>query len=241
MRIETKRRSFIKALSWRVTATLTTILVAFIITKRIDIALKIGVIEVFLKMLIFYIHERFWIKSNLGIEHKEPIVLWFSGLSGCGKSQISLAIYEKLQQKKIRVEHFNGRRIREIFPEIGYSPENRKEHIKKIGSLIKILENNNTSIVGSFESPFEESRQYLRSYLKNYIEIYIHASLDYCIKNDKRGLYKRALSGELANFVGISIKYETPKNPEIKIDFEHQSIKESTNQIFKYLEKNNYL
>jgi len=97
------------------------------------------------------------------------------------------------------------------------------------------------TVVGSFESPFEESRVYLRSNLKNYVEIYVYAMLDYCIKNDRRGLYRKALSGELANFVGVSIKYEEPKNPNMKIDFEHQTVDDSTNRIINYLEKNNCL
>jgi len=197
MRIETKIRTFVKTVSWRVTATVTTIIVALAITKRIDIAVQIGLIEALLKMLVYFIHERSWAKIPFGLREKKPLVLWFTGLSGCGESQISKAVYEKFQQRRIRVEYFNGRKIREIFPEIGYSPENRREHIRKIGSLIKILENNNTSVIGSFESPFGETRDYLPSNLINYIEIYVHATLDYCIRNDNRGLYEKAMSGEL--------------------------------------------
>lgn len=241
MIIETKIRSFVKTLSWRVTATITTIIVALAITKRIDIAVQIGLIEALLKMLVYFIHERSWAKFTFGIREKKPLVLWFTGLSGCGKSQISQAVYEKFQQRRIRVEYFNGRKIREIFPEIGYSPDNRKEHIRKIGSLIEILENNNTSVIGSFESPFEETRSYLRRHLINYIEIYVHASLDYCIGKDNRGLYRKAMNGELDNFVGVSIEYEEPKNPEILIEAESQSVRESVKQILKYLEKNNFL
>lgn len=241
MIIETKIRSFVKTLSWRVTATITTVIVALVITKRIDIAVQIGLLEALLKMLIYFIHERSWAKITFGIHEKKPLVLWFTGLSGCGKSQISQAVYEKFQQRRIRVEYFNGRNIREIFPEIGYASENRKEHIRKIGSLIEILENNNTSVIGSFESPFEETRNYLRRNLINYIEIYVHATLDYCISNDNRGLYRKAMNGELDNFVGVSIEYEEPKHPEIIIEAENQSVKESAKQVLKYLEKNNYL
>lgn len=241
MIIETKIRSFVKTLSWRVTATMTTVIVALAITKRIDIAIQIGLLEALLKMLVYFIHERSWGKITFGIHEKKPLVLWFTGLSGCGKSQISQAVYEKFQQRRIRVEYFNGRKIREIFPEIGYAPENRKEHIRKIGSLIEILENNNTSVIGSFESPFEETRSYLRRNLINYIEIYVHASRDYCISKDNRGLYMKAMNGELDNFVGVSIEYEEPKNPEIIIEAENQSVRESVKQIFKYLEKNNFL
>ncbi len=216
-------------------------LVAFGITKRVDIAIEIGLIEFFLKILVYYIHERYWTKISLGIHEGQSLVLWFTGLSGCGKSQISQAVYDNLQKRKIGVEYLNGRKIREIFPEIGYSPKNRKEHIEKIGSLIKILENNKTSVVGSFESPFEESRNYLRNTLENYMEIYVSASRDYCIRNDNKGLYKKAMAGQLENFVGISIKYEEPKNPEIIIDSENQSIRNSTMQVIRYLERKKYL
>ena len=130
MRIETKIRTLLKTLSWRLTATFTTMVVAFAITKRVDIAVEIGLIEAILKMLVYYIHERIWTKADFGIQEKKPLVLWFTGLSGCGKSQLSQAIYEDLPKRKIRVEYFNGRRIRDIFPEIGYSPEDRKDHIK---------------------------------------------------------------------------------------------------------------
>ena len=241
MIIETKIRSFVKTLSWRVTATITTIIVALAITKRIDIAIQIGLVEAILKMLVYFIHERSWAKVKFGIHEKKPLVLWFTGLSGCGKSQISQAVFEKFQQRRIRVEYFNGRKIREIFPEIGYSPENRKEHIRKIGLLIGILENNNTSVIGSFESPFEETRNYLRRNLINYVEIYVHASRDYCISRDSRGLYRKAMNGELDDFVGVSIEYEEPKDPEITIEAESQSVSASAKQILKYLEKNNFL
>ena len=241
MIIETKIRSLVKTLSWRVTATITTIIVALAITKRIDIAVQIGLIEALLKMLVYFIHERSWARIKFGIHEKKPLVLWFTGLSGCGKSQISQSIYEKFQERKIRVEYFNGRKIREIFPEIGYSPENRREHIRKIGSLIKILQNNKTSVIGSFESPFDETRDYLRQNLINYVEIYVHASLDYCVKNDTRGLYRKAMNGELDNFVGVSIEYEEPKHPDIIIEAEKQSVRESAKQILKYLEKNDFL
>jgi adenylylsulfate kinase len=241
MIVETRIRSFVKALSWRVTATITTIMVALAITKRIDIAVQIGLLEAILKMFVYFIHERSWAKIRFGIHEKKPLVLWFTGLSGCGKSQISQAVYEKFQQRRIRVEYFNGRKIREIFPEIGYSPENRKEHIRKIGLLIGILENNNTSVIGSFESPFEETRNYLRQNLINYIEIYVHASRDYCMSKDSRGLYTKAMTGELDDFVGVSIDYEEPKNPEIIIEAESQSVSEATKQVLNYLEKNNFL
>ena len=241
MIIETKIRSFVKTLSWRVTATITTIIVALAITKRIDIAIQIGLVEAILKMLVYFIHERSWAKVKFGIHEKKPLVLWFTGLSGSGKSQISQAVFEKFQQRRIRVEYFNGRKIREIFPEIGYSPENRKEHIRKIGLLIGILENNNTSVIGSFESPFEETRNYLRRNLINYVEIYVHASRDYCISRDSRGLYRKAMNGELDDFVGVSIEYEEPKDPEITIEAESQSVSASAKQVLKYLEKNNFL
>ncbi len=219
MIIETKIRSFVKTLSWRVTATITTIIVALAITKRIDIAVQIGLIEALLKMLVYFIHERSWARIKFGIHEKKPLVLWFTGLSGCGKSQISQSIY----------------------PEIGYSPENRREHIRKIGSLIKILQNNKTSVIGSFESPFHETRDYLRQNLINYVEIYVHASLDYCIRNDTRGLYRKAMNGELDNFVGVSIEYQEPKHPDMIIEAENQSVRESAKQILKYLEKNDFL
>ena len=241
MILETKIRSLVKTLSWRFTATITTIIVALAITKKIDVAIQIGLVEAFLKMLVYFIHERSWAKIKFGVHEKKPLVLWFTGLSGCGKSQISQALFEKFQERRIRVEYFNGRKIREVFPEIGYSPENRKEHIRKIGSLIQILQNNNTSVIGSFESPFEETRNYLRRNLINYVEIYVHATLDYCIRNDSRGLYRKAMNGELDNFVGVSIEYEEPRHPEIVIEAASQTAKESAKQVLKYLEKNDFL
>ena len=239
MYIESKRRSLVKAISWRVFATATTTIIVYLLFKRIDLAIAAGIIESISKIIIYFIHERIWEKVNFGRKRVEPFVLWFTGLPLSGKSTIADKVYEKLKKtNNVLIQRIDSHDVRSMIPEIGYSKPERILHLKRVGYLIKILQNNSISVIASFVSPYKEIREFLRENSKNFVEIYVKASIDECRKRDNRGLYERAELGEIKNFTGIHEPYEEPEKPEIILDTEKNSPEQCAKIVMEYVRKN---
>jgi len=232
---ESSIRSVLKTVSWRLFATLTTVAIVYAFTAKLNIALAIGGIEMVLKLVLYYLHERGWNYIHLGRKEIEPKVLWLTGLSGSGKSTIGEKLYNDLKGKGFKVEYLDGDRVRDIFPNTGFSKEERDRHVKRIGFLASMLEKNGVIVVASFISPYEESRQFVRSLCNNFVEIHLSTPLEECIKRDVKGLYARAIKGELRNFTGINDPYEEPLNPEIRIDTTNISVSEAVRKISKFV------
>ena len=150
----------------------------------------------------------------------DSCVIWITGLSAAGKTTIATALSEKLIALGQRVEHLDGDLIRKIFPGTGYSREERDRHVKRIGYLSAMLEKHDVFVVASFISPYREARAFVRSQCSNFIEVYVSTPLEECEKRDPKGLYKKARTGEISNFTGISDPYEVPENAEIVIKTE---------------------
>ncbi len=237
MYIENRIRAVIKTLSWRLLATLTTILLVYIFVGKVEIAAAVGGLEVITKLVLYYFHERAWNKIHLGKHHITPFVLWFTGLSGSGKSTIADKVYEHLKSRGYRVERLDGDTVRSIFPKTGYTKEDRNTHIRRIGFLASILEKNGIMVIASFVSPYKESREFVRSQCRNYIEVFVNASLQTCEKRDVKGLYKQAINGEIHNFTGVSDPFETPEKPELIINTEKETIEDSFKKVTMYIQK----
>ncbi len=142
---------------------------------------------------------------------------------------------EKLQ---IPIERLDSKDIRDVVPNIGYSREDRNRHMKRVGHLIKTLQNNSISTVASFVSPYRESRKAIREMVKNNIVVYVKADVETCKKRDYKGSYEKALNGEYQNFTGVNDVYEEPQHAEIVIDTDKVSVEESREIIIKYIKKN---
>ena len=177
---ESHLRSAIKAISWRFWATLTTVVLVYVFTGTIKIALAIGGLEVVLKMLLYFLHERGWDKIRFGKKEISPFVLWFTGLPGSGKTTLANAVYEKLSVNGYRLERLDGDKVRSIFPATGFSKEERDIHIQRVGLLASILEKNGIIVIASFISPYQESRDFVKNLCKNYKELYISTPLEEC-------------------------------------------------------------
>jgi len=136
---EAKRRSILKAISWRVWATLTTIALVFLFTGRWKIAAAIGGVEVVAKLVLYFIHERVWDRITWGKRELSPFVLWFTGLPSSGKSTLADEVAEQLKKRGIKTERLDGDVVRGIFPKTGFSREERNMHIRRIGFLCSIL------------------------------------------------------------------------------------------------------
>ena len=239
MYIESKKRSLVKAISWRIFATAITTIIVYILFKRIDLAIAAGIIESISKIIIYFTHERIWDKVNFGRKRVEPFVLWFTGLPLSGKTTIANMVYEKLKDKNnILLQRIDSHDIRSMIPDIGYTKPDRILHLKRIGFLIKILQKNSISVIASFVSPYKEIREFLRKNSNNFVEIYVKASVNECRKRDDRGLYERAEIGEIKNFTGIHEPYEESEHPEIILDTEKNSPEQCAKIVVNYVMKN---
>lgn len=175
--------------------------------------------------------------------HKS-VVIWFTGLSGSGKSTISVALEKALFEQNITSYRLDGDNIRHgLNQNLGFSPEDRKENIRRIGEVGKLMVDAGVVTITAFISPYEEDRNTVRDILEDgeFIEVYTKCSLDECESRDPKGLYKKARSGEIKEFTGINAPYEEPSNPEIVIDTENESVEESVEKIVAYLKENQYL
>jgi len=234
---ETHARSVMKAVSWRVLGTLATSILVFIFTRRLVLSLAVGGFEFVSKVGLFWLHERVWDRLPYGKEEIRPVVLWFTGLSGSGKSTISHWVADQLRTRGFRVEHLDGDTIRHLFPNTGFTRPERDAHIKRVGYLASKLEQNGVFVVASFVSPYEESRQFVRGLCGNFIEIYVDTPLAVCEQRDVKGLYAKARRGEIKNFTGIDDPYEEPLQPELTIDATNTSPQQAAVMLLEYLEK----
>ena len=145
-------------------------------------------------------------------------VLWFTGLSGSGKSTIAVKVHQELLRRGVDVEYIDGDALREVFPKTGFSREEREEHLRRTGYMASRLAAHGVTVVASFVSPYRESRDFIRTHCPGFVEIYVSTPLEECERRDVKGLYARARRGEIRNFTGIDDPYEPPEHPELTLD-----------------------
>jgi adenylylsulfate kinase len=170
--------------------------------------------------------------------------LWFTGLSGSGKSTLANAVEEALFERGCQTFVLDGDNIRHgLNRDLGFSPEDRTENIRRIGEVAKLFVDSGTLVLTAFISPYQEDRDANRAIMEpgDFIEIYVEAPLEICEERDPKGLYKKARSGEIASFTGISAPYEEPENPEIVVRTGDRSVQEGVEQIITWLERQGYL
>lgn len=230
---ETQFRSVLKAISWRVAGTLATAAVVFFLTHKLWIALAAGGADFFSKLGLYFIHERIWNKVGTGKKAIQPAVIWFTGLSGAGKTTLAQELVQKLKARGLPVEHLDGDLIRQIFPQTGFSREQRNEHVKRVGFLASSLERNHVFVVASLISPYRESRDFVRNLCRNFVEVHVSTPIAVCEKRDPKGLYKQAREGKIKNFTGIDDVYEVPTRAELVIDTSELGLDESVAQLLK--------
>ena len=175
--------------------------------------------------------------------HKSA-VLWFTGLSACGKSTIANTVDHLLHQKGIRTFVLDGDNIRHgLNKNLGFSPEDRTENIRRIGEVSKLFVDAGVIVLTAFISPYKADRDQVRKLLPEgeFIEILVDASVETCEKRDPKGLYKKARAGEIKEFTGISAPYEAPDKPELVLDSNTKGIDELAGEVVAHLEKKGYL
>lgn len=186
-----------------------------------------------------------WHKGALDKKDREKlldqkgVVVWFTGLSGSGKSTIAHAIEEELFQRGHLSFVLDGDNIRHgLNKNLGFSPEDREENIRRIGEVAKLFADAGLITMTAFISPYRKDRDNNRHLLKEaeFIEVFMKVSLPEAEKRDPKGLYKKARAGEIKEFTGIDAPYEEPLNPELVIDTDTLSLEESKEMVLRYLE-----
>jgi len=168
--------------------------------------------------------------------------LWFTGLSGSGKTAIAKRIEQELRRRGLRVERLDGDIVREgLTRDLGFSKEDRDKNIERVTFVAKLLTRNGVAVLSSFISPYRERRNLSRQEIGEFIEVYVECPLEVCAQRDVKGMYAKALAGEIENFTGVSDPYEEPKNPEIVCHTAQETLEESVAKVVAYLEGQGYI
>jgi adenylylsulfate kinase len=162
-------------------------------------------------------------------------VLWFTGLSGSGKSTIAARVQEELLRRGVAVEYIDGDALREVFPNTGFTRADREEHLRRTGYMASRLAAHGVTVVASFVSPYRESRDFIRKLCPGFVEIFVSTPLEECERRDVKGLYARARRGEVRNFTGIDDPYEPPEHPELTLDTSVLSLEQCVTQVLARL------
>ncbi|TET78915.1 MAG: adenylyl-sulfate kinase [Candidatus Cloacimonadota bacterium] len=168
--------------------------------------------------------------------------LWFTGLPCSGKSAVANRTAEMLKEQGLKVERLDGDVVRKsLTRDLGFSKKDRDENIRRVTFVAKLLTRNGVAVLTSFISPYREVRAYAREEIGNFIEVYAKCSLEVCIKRDVKGMYEKALKGEIKEFTGISDPYEEPLEPEILLETDKESIEESASKVIDRLKEMGYI
>ena len=175
-------------------------------------------------------------KTHLGF------TLWFTGLSGAGKSTIADIIEKQIKEKGLKIEVLDGDVVRtHLSKGLGFSKEDRDANIRRIGYVASLLSRNGVITITAAISPYREIRDEIRDMHENFIEVYVKCPLEIVEKRDVKGLYKKARAGEIPQFTGVSDPYEEPTNPEIVVETDKENAEASANTILKWLKENDFI
>jgi adenylylsulfate kinase len=170
------------------------------------------------------------------------VTVWFTGLSGSGKTTISQVVTQRLKAKGYKLEVLDGDIVRlNLSKGLGFSKEDRDENIRRIGFVAHLLTRNGVIVIVSAISPYREIREEVRNRIGNFVEVYANAPLEVCEERDVKGLYKRARAGELKGFTGIDDPYEPPVDPEVECKTDQQDISQCADQVIHKLVELGYI
>jgi adenylylsulfate kinase len=170
---------------------------------------------------------------NIGNKHKSFLV-WFTGLSGSGKSTIANLIEQQLHNKGIKTYTLDGDNIRKgINSDLSFAPKDRTENIRRIAEVANLMVDAGVVVLAAFVSPYRKDRENIKTTVKdvNFVEVFVNTSVEECERRDVKGLYKKARAGEIQNMTGISAPYEAPEHPDIEIETERENLEDSITRI----------
>ena len=168
--------------------------------------------------------------------HKS-FLIWFTGLSGSGKSTIANGVEYELHKQRVKTYTLDGDNIRRgLNSDLTFTPEDRSENIRRIGETANLMIDAGIIVLAAFVSPYKKDRERVKKIVKdvNFIEIFVNTSLELCEQRDVKGLYKKARAGEIKNMTGVSDKYENPENPDLEISTDNETIDASVAKVFNF-------
>jgi adenylylsulfate kinase len=178
-------------------------------------------------------------EDRCNILGQHGLVVWFTGLSGAGKSTIAVELEKKLLERKKSVYRLDGDNVRHgLNSDLGFSPEDRNENIRRIAEVAALFKDAGLVTLASFISPYKKTRDFARKCAGEgrFMEVYVKADVETCAERDPKGLYEKAMKGEIKNFTGVSAPYEVPENPELVVDTAELSIEETVKKVLKAIE-----
>ncbi|RCU49427.1 MULTISPECIES: adenylyl-sulfate kinase [Corallincola] len=193
---------------------------------------------------IVWHHHKVTKAERAELKSHKPAVLWFTGLSGSGKSTVAGCLEELLHHNGVHTYLLDGDNIRHgLCGDLGFSDKDRVENIRRIGEVAKLFVDAGVMVLTAFISPFRADRQMVRQLLEvgEFIEVFVDTPLDVCEQRDPKGLYKKARKGDIPNFTGIDSEYETPEQAEVIVKTAQLSVEECAQQLLSYLESEGYL
>lgn len=174
--------------------------------------------------------------------NEKGVTLWFTGLPCSGKSAVADRVAEILRQKGLRVERLDGDIVRQdLTRDLGFSREDRNENIRRVTFVAKLLTRNGVFVLTSFISPYRDIRARARQEIGSFLEVYAKCPLEVCIQRDVKGMYQKAIKGEIKEFTGISDPYEEPENPEVLLQTDQENLEDSAAKVVKKLEELGYI
>lgn len=173
---------------------------------------------------------------------ERSFTVWFTGLPCSGKTTIADGVADKLRVLSHRVERLDGDIVRKsLSRDLGFSKKDRDENISRVTFVAKLLTRNGVVVLATFVSPYRERRRKTREEIGSFVEVYTRCPVDVCIDRDTKGLYRKALAGEITNFTGVNDPYEEPENPELIIDTDKENVEESVLKVLNKLTELGYI
>jgi adenylylsulfate kinase len=220
-----------KAVTYRIYSSIITFIISFALTKNLAASISIGIIDSIVKIFSYYFFDEAWAKIT-GFKEM-PCVIFLTGLSGSGKTTIAKALIEKYKTKGVTPVLLDGDEIRKVIHQTGFDEASRKKHNLNVGYMASLLESQNKVVIVSLISPYADIRNEIRGMCKKFIEVYVATDIEVCKKRDPKGLYAKAIAGEIKDFTGISAPYYAPENAEVVLDTHSTTLQQCVTKIFK--------
>ena len=173
---------------------------------------------------------------------QKGVTLWFTGLPCSGKSAVADALADRLRAQGLRAERLDGDIVRQdLTRDLGFSKADRDENIRRVTFVAKLLARNGVAVLVSFISPYRQMRDRARQQIQNFMEIYVKCPLETCVKRDVKGMYQKAMRGEIKEFTGVSDPYEEPLRPELVLETDKETIGQSVDKAIAKMQELGYL
>ncbi|MEE9166093.1 MAG: adenylyl-sulfate kinase [Candidatus Neomarinimicrobiota bacterium] len=170
------------------------------------------------------------------------VAVWLTGLSGAGKTTISIALKEKLETMGYRVQRLDGDVVRQkLTPDLTFTKEDRDKNIERVTFVANLLVQHGIIVLCAFISPYEQERRYARGGIGRFVEVFVKCPLEVCEARDVKGLYSKARRGEIKHFTGIDDPYEEPENPEITVNTSKLALRDEVDSIIHYIRQNDFI